>query len=103
MPPDLRVDPVLSTFYLFFNCTKPPFDNPKLRLALAYAVDRDALSRDVTKGVYPPSHGLTAPNCGGYTCRTQDSGRFREGAQGSLPRRGTPGGAGLPPDRGAVL
>jgi oligopeptide transport system substrate-binding protein len=96
VPLDLRIDPVLSTFYLFFNVTKPPFDNPKLRLALAYAVDRDALSRDVTKGVYPPVHTLTAPNCGGYTCRAQIPDDF-EKARALLAEAGYPGGRGLPP------
>ena len=96
VPLDLRVDPILSTFYLFFNCTKPPFDNPKVRLALAYAVDRDALSRDVTNGVYPPAHSLVAPNCGGYTSRAQipdDPAKARQ----LLAEAGYPGGVGLPP------
>jgi oligopeptide transport system substrate-binding protein len=94
-PPELGVDPTLSTFYLFFNVTKPPFDNPKLRLALAYGVDRDALSRDVTSGVYPPVRSLTPPNCGGYTCRSGITDDFAKARQ-LLAEAGYPGGKGLP-------
>jgi oligopeptide transport system substrate-binding protein len=96
VPPDLRVDPVLSTFYFFINVTRPPFDNVKLRKALAYGVDREAISRSVTDGVYPPAHCLTAPNCGGYTCRTQIPDNFDKARQ-LLAEAGYPGGKGLPP------
>jgi oligopeptide transport system substrate-binding protein len=96
VPPDLRVDPVLSTFYFFLNVTRPPLDNIKLRQALAYGIDRDAISRDVTSGVYPPAHCLTAPNCGGYTSRTQIPDNF-ERARQLLAEAGYPGGKGLPP------
>ncbi len=95
VPVDLRVDPTLSTFYLFLNCKRPPLDNPKVRLALAYAVDRDALARDVTYGVYPPVHTLTAPNCGGYTCRAQIP-DDPEKARQLLAEAGYPGGKGFP-------
>lgn len=94
-PVDLRIDPVLSTFYLFLNCTRPPFDNVKLRLALAHALNREALSRDVAKGVYPPAYCLTAPNCGGYTCRSAITDDFGE-ARRLLAEAGYPGGKGLP-------
>jgi oligopeptide transport system substrate-binding protein len=94
-PPDVRIDPVLSTYYLFFNVTKPPLDNQKLRLALSYGVDREALSRDVTKGTYPPVRSLTPPNCGGYTCRTQVPDDFPKARQ-LLAEAGYPGGKGLP-------
>lgn len=96
VPPDLQVDPVLSTFYFFMNVTRPPFDNVKLRQALAYGVDRDAISRDVTTGVYPPAHCLTPPNCGGYSCRTQLQDNFEKARQ-LLAEAGYPGGRGLPP------
>jgi oligopeptide transport system substrate-binding protein len=95
-PSDLGVDPLLSTFYLFFNVTRPPLDNVKLRLALAHALNREELSRDVTKGLYPPAHCLTAPNCGGYTCRASISDDFGL-ARRLLAEAGYPGGRGLAP------
>jgi oligopeptide transport system substrate-binding protein len=96
VPPELGVDPVLSTFYFFMNVTRPPFDNVKLRQALTYGIDREALSRSVMEGVYPPAHCLTPPNCGGYTCRTQVPDNFEKARQ-LLAEAGYPGGRGLPP------
>ncbi len=94
-PVDYRVDRVLSTFYLFINVNRPPFDNAKLRLALSHALDREALSRDVTKGLYPAARSLTPPDCGGYTSRTQVSDDF-DVARRLLAEAGYPGGRGLP-------
>jgi oligopeptide transport system substrate-binding protein len=95
-PPDLGVDPVLNTFYLFLNVTRPPFDNVKLRQALANGMDRGALARDVTKGVYAPAYCLTPPNCGGFTSTTRIADDFAE-ARRLLAEAGYPGGRGLPP------
>ncbi|MGA7724270.1 MAG: peptide ABC transporter substrate-binding protein [Opitutaceae bacterium] len=95
-PADLRVDQVLSTYYLFMNTTRPPFDNVKLRLALAHAMDREELSRDVTRGLYPVARCLTPPNCGGYTARAQISDDY-DLARRLLAEAGYPGGKGLPP------
>jgi oligopeptide transport system substrate-binding protein len=94
-PPDLQVDPTLITFYLFINVTRPPFDNPKLRLALSHAIDREALSRDVNYGAYPPAYSLTPPNCLGYTSRARVTDDF-ELARRLLAEAGYPGGRGLP-------
>ena len=94
-PADLRIDPTLSSFYLFINVTRPPFDNRKLRLALAHAVDREAISRDVLGGAFPPARSLTPPGCGGYTARAQVSDDFAE-ARRLLAEAGFPGGRGLP-------
>jgi oligopeptide transport system substrate-binding protein len=95
-PPDFKVDPVLSTFYLFFNTKRPPFDNLKLRQALTHGLDREELSRDITKGVFPVARSLTPPNCGGYTARAQVSDDF-DLARRLMAEAGYPGGKGLPP------
>jgi|CZKI01.1.fsa_nt_gi oligopeptide transport system substrate-binding protein len=94
-PSELRIDPILTSYYLFINVTRPPFDNPKLRLALSHAVDREAIERDVTNGVYPLARSLTPPNCGGYTPRARVSDDFAE-ARRLLGEAGYPGGRGLP-------
>jgi oligopeptide transport system substrate-binding protein len=59
-PEELHVGPGLSTYYLDFNLKKPPFDNIKLRQALAYAIDRDALVK-VIKGGDVASCSFTIP------------------------------------------
>jgi oligopeptide transport system substrate-binding protein len=45
----LRV-PQLSVFWLNLNVRKAPFDNPKVRLAFAQAIDRDSYSNTVRRG-----------------------------------------------------
>ncbi len=94
-PVDFQVDQVLSTYYLFVNVTRPPFDNLKLRQALAHGLDREVLSRDITRGLFPPAHSLTPPGCGGYTPRAGISDDFAE-ARRLLAEAGYPGGRGLP-------
>lgn len=59
-PGEVHVGPGLSTYYLDFNLKKPPFDNIKLRQALSYAIDRDALIK-VIKGGDVASCSFTIP------------------------------------------
>jgi oligopeptide transport system substrate-binding protein len=42
--------PQLSVFWLNLNVRKAPFDNPKVRLAFAQAIDRDAYNNGVRRG-----------------------------------------------------
>jgi oligopeptide transport system substrate-binding protein len=95
-PSELRIDPVLNSNYLIVNVGRPPLDNVKLRLALAHAVDRAAIARDVSKGIYPAARCLTPPNCGGYTARAGITDDFDE-ARRLLAEAGYPGGKNLPP------
>jgi oligopeptide transport system substrate-binding protein len=95
-PSDLRIDPVLSTFYLFFNTTQKPFDNVKLRLALSHALNRAQLASKVTMDTYPPTGSFVPPNCGGYTSRTAISDDY-DLARQLLEEAGYPGGRGLDP------
>lgn len=47
--------PYLGTYYYRFNVTKKPFDNVKVRQALAMAIDRKTLIDKVTKGGQTPA------------------------------------------------
>jgi len=70
-PAKLRLDPFLQTFFLRFNVTRPPLDDPRVRRALALAIDRDAIARQVLRGSRPPATHLTPPDCAGYTARAE--------------------------------
>jgi oligopeptide transport system substrate-binding protein len=50
--PELLKTPELTVFWVDINVTKAPFDNPKVRLAVAQAIDRDALVNNVLKKGY---------------------------------------------------
>ena len=48
------VEPQLSIYYLLFNTHRPPFSDPRLRRAVNFALDRQALAR---QPFYPGSTG----------------------------------------------
>lgn len=64
-PDSVRIDPYLGSYYYGFNITKPPFeDNPKLRKALAMAIDRNIITREVSAAGELPSYGWVPPVTG---------------------------------------
>lgn len=65
-PGQLRIDPFAQTIFIRFNTTKPPFDNPQLRRALALAIDRDSISRNLLHGSRAPARQLVPPGLAGY-------------------------------------
>ena len=40
----------INTYYIGFNCARPPFDNPELRKAVAAAIDRETILRTFYEG-----------------------------------------------------
>jgi len=55
-----------SVWYIGFNTTKAPFDDPKVRQAFSYAVDKDKLSRLVLKNMVSPAEGILPPGIPGF-------------------------------------
>lgn len=94
-PDQVRADPWLATYFMFLNTTRPPLDNPKVRRALAMAVDREAICRDVLMGSQRPVSTFTPANFGDYTCRTPIPTDF-SAARKLLAEAGYPGGRGFP-------
>jgi oligopeptide transport system substrate-binding protein len=90
----LRIDPFLDTAFLRFNVKRPPFDDPRVRQALARALDRTALVRDVVLGGQRAAHGLTPPDTAGYTARAAIPDDFAA-ARRLLAEAGFPGGRGF--------
>jgi oligopeptide transport system substrate-binding protein len=48
--PELTKIPELTVFWVDFNTTKAPFDNPKVRLAFSQAINRDEFVNNVVQG-----------------------------------------------------
>jgi oligopeptide transport system substrate-binding protein len=94
-PPFLRIDPFIETEFLQFNVTKPPLNDPRVRQALARAIDRIAISRDVLYGSCQPAGALTPPNTAGYTPEAKIPTDF-DAARKLLAEAGFPGGKNFP-------
>ena len=63
---ELTVFPELSLDYIGFDTTKPPFDNPKVRQAFCYAVDKERVISQVLKDAVSPAYGILPPGMPGY-------------------------------------
>ncbi|MBF5042784.1 peptide ABC transporter substrate-binding protein [Aggregicoccus sp. 17bor-14] len=63
-PPDLRREPLLSTYFLAFNTQAPGLEDPAVRRALSAALDREALLRGLLP-VARASHTLLPPELPG--------------------------------------
>ena len=57
----LTINPYLGTYYYMFNVTKPPFDNVLVRKALAAAIDRESIVKNVTKAGELPATAYVPP------------------------------------------
>jgi YVTN family beta-propeller protein len=79
----LHVDPIAGTYFFLLYTTRPPFDDVRVRRALNYAVDRDAVAQlaggdpvvQLTCQVLPPNFPGYRPHCP-YTADPSASGRW---------------------------
>ncbi len=58
--------PELSISYIGFNTKRPPFDDPKVRLAFSKAIDKEQLARVVLKNMLPVANSIMMPRLPGY-------------------------------------
>ncbi len=95
-PDFYRDEPLLSTYFYRVNTTRKPFDNPKVRRALALAIDRESICRNILRAGQKPATGLTPPGCGiGY--KTPDVMHFDPAAARQLlSEAGFPDGKNFP-------
>ena len=94
-PELLQIHPYLQSYYYRFNCSRPPFDDVRVRQAFGLAIDRERLVRDVLKGGESPAYAFTPPNTAGYTSTHQVS-TDATAAKALLAEAGYPNGEGFP-------
>ena len=58
--------PYLGTYYYLINTRVEPVNDVRVRKALAYAVDRETLTRTVLQDTAIPAYSITPPNTLGY-------------------------------------
>ena len=94
-PELIRIDPYEGVYFYRINIARKPLDNPKVRLALSLAVDRDAIVKNILREDQKPATGYTPPGMGEYQPlhrTTYDPVRARE----LLAEAGYPNGKGFP-------
>ncbi len=94
-PEIIRIDPYEGVYFYRINIARKPLDNPKVRLALNLAVDRDAIVKNILREDQKPATGYTPPGMGGYEPLkkiTYDPARARQ----LLAEAGYPNGKGFP-------
>ena len=62
----IQAPPSFDVIYVGMNADEPPFDDPKVRQALNYAVDKETLTSLLLQGLVTPAKGILPPSFPGY-------------------------------------
>ena len=89
-----RQDPYFGVYFYRVNVTKAPLNDKRVRRALALAIDRESLVRNVTRGGQQPAYNFCPPSPM-FTSQARIDGDLAE-AKRLLAEAGFPGGRGFP-------
>lgn len=95
-PEKLHIHPYSGVYYFNFNVNREPFTDVRVRQALAMAVNRESLVKNVTLAGEIPAYHFTPEGISGYVSRARTKLDFDE-ARRLLAEAGYPGGKGMPP------
>lgn len=90
-----HANPFLATYFYRFNTTRKPFNDPRVRRALAIAIDKTRLVTRLTKAGELPAGSFTPPGIPGYSV-PQGLGYDVAKARELLAQAGFPNGKGFP-------
>lgn len=93
--PDFHSAPFLGTYFLRFNVSRPPFNDARVRKAIALVIDKNLLVEKITKAGELPAGSLVPPGTAGYQ-PPPGLARDPQAARALLAQAGFPGGAGFP-------
>ncbi len=88
--------PFLGTWFIRINVTKPPFTDPRVRRALALAVDKKLIVDKITQLGEQPAQSLTPPGAGSNYQPPPGLEFNPQAARELLAQAGFPGGKGFP-------
>lgn len=94
--PDFHSSPFLATYFLRFNVTKPPFNDPRVRKAISMVIDKKLLVEKITRAGEPPAGGIVPPGTGGTYESPRGLSYDPVGARALLAEAGYPEGRGFP-------
>lgn len=92
---ELAPQPYLGTYYFLLNTKRKPLDDPRVRRALALALDREEITRTATGAGEVPAYSLVPLGIPGYTPEKFGEENVKE-AQRLLAEAGFPNGRGFP-------
>ena len=87
--------PYLGTYFYRMNVARAPFDDQRVRKAFALSVDRDKITKYITRGGEIPAYSFVPPGIPGYEPSRLLS-YDPEKARALLAEAGYPGGGGFP-------
>jgi oligopeptide transport system substrate-binding protein len=93
--PDFHSFNYLGTYFFRFNVTRQPFDDPRVRKALALAVDKERIVKKITKAGEMTTSHLVPADTHNYT-PSDGLGHDPALARKLLAEAGYPGGKGFP-------
>lgn len=93
--PDFHASPFLGTYFYRFNVTRKPFNDVRVRKAIAMAIDKKRIVEKVTRAGEQTADSLIPPGLPGYDV-TKGLSYNPEEARKLLAEAGYPGGKGFP-------
>jgi len=93
--PDFHTFPYLGTYFIRFNVTRKPFDDARVRRALALVIDKKRIVEKITRGGEQAASSYTPPGIPGYEA-PPGLGYQPDSARKLLADAGFPGGQGFP-------
>lgn len=94
--PSLRTVPALGLTYVGFDTRRPPFDDPRVRRAVASAVDWRRLVQLTSAGAETPATSMVPPGIPGRPAGDYGPRYDPTAARADLAEAGYPGGRGFP-------
>jgi ABC-type transport system substrate-binding protein len=94
---DLRLSVNMCTSYVGFNSSQPPFNDPLVRRAFSYGLDRDRLISGLQRGNALPAAGPLPPGMPGYSGDLDGYTYDPERARSLLAQAGYDNPSDLPP------
>ncbi len=95
--PYFHAAPFLGNFFLRFNCTRPPFNDARVRQAISLVIDKQLITSKITKAGELPAYSFVPPGTGGYQPPRPGLPYDPLRARALLAEAGYPGGAHFPP------
>jgi oligopeptide transport system substrate-binding protein len=94
---DVAIWPTLGTQAVRFNVERPPFDDARVRRAIAHAIDPSIIVDRLLERCVTPARGLLPPALPGYNPEVRRLAFDRDLARRLLAEAGHPGGRGVSP------